>query len=44
LSLKSTAAQPLVRMSGITKRFGRNVVLRGVSLDVYSGEVHILAG
>jgi ribose transport system ATP-binding protein len=31
-------------MSGITKRFGRNVVLRGVSLDVYPGEVHILAG
>ena len=35
---------PLVRMSGITKRFGRNVVLRGVSFDVYPGEVHILAG
>lgn len=31
-------------MSGITKRFGSNVVLHDVSLDVYPGEVHILAG
>jgi ABC-type sugar transport system ATPase subunit len=31
-------------MSGITKRFGRNVVLRDVSLEVFPGEVHILAG
>jgi len=36
--------EPLVRMSGITKWFGRNNVLRDVSLDVFPGQVHILAG
>ena len=35
---------PLVRMTGIGKRFGAAEVLRGVDLDVYSGEVHVLAG
>lgn len=34
----------LVRMRGITKRFGRVTVLQNVDLDVYAGEVHILAG
>jgi ABC-type sugar transport system ATPase subunit len=37
-------ATPLVRMAGISKRFGRVPVLRGVDLDVWPGEVHILAG
>jgi ABC-type sugar transport system ATPase subunit len=37
-------AVPLVRMTGITKRFGRVPVLRGVNLDIWPGEVHILAG
>jgi len=35
---------PLVRMEGITKRFGRVTVLRGVRFEVQSGEVHVLAG
>ena len=37
-------AVPLIRMREIRKRFGRVEVLRGVELDAYSGEVHILAG
>ncbi|HZZ44750.1 MAG TPA: sugar ABC transporter ATP-binding protein [Tepidisphaeraceae bacterium] len=36
--------QPLVRMRGISKRFGPVMVLEGVDFDVRSGEVHILAG
>src|SRR5688572_6477453 len=35
---------PLVSMRGIRKRFGRVEVLCGVDLDVFGGEVHILAG
>ncbi len=34
----------LVRMSGITKRFGPVTVLRNVSLDILGGEALILAG
>ena len=36
--------QPLVRMQGIVKAFGSNVVLDGVDLDVYPGEVVVLIG
>ena len=35
---------PLVRLRDIGKSFGRNVVLRGVNLDVLAGECHVLAG
>jgi ribose transport system ATP-binding protein len=35
---------PRVRMSNISKRFGRVSVLNGVSFDLLPGEVHILAG
>jgi ABC-type sugar transport system ATPase subunit len=35
---------PLVRMRGISKRFGRNLVLREVDFDVFPGECHVLAG
>ncbi len=31
-------------MAGIAKKFGRVAVLRGVDLDIWPGEVHILAG
>src|SRR6266508_5370614 len=34
----------LVRMRNIRKRFGPVEVLCGVDLDIYRGEVHILAG
>ena len=37
-------ATPLVRLSGITKRFGRVTVLRDAQLEVRAGEVHVLAG
>lgn len=35
---------PLVRMSGITKRFGAHVVLQDVDLEIRAGEVLALAG
>jgi len=35
---------PLVRMSGITKRFGPVTVLRDVQFECRAGEVHVLAG
>ncbi len=35
---------PLVRMTGITKRFGPVTVLENVDFEVRAGEVHILAG
>jgi ABC-type sugar transport system ATPase subunit len=34
----------LVRMAGITKRFGPVTVLRDVAFDVRAGETHVLAG
>lgn len=40
----ATGHPPLVRMTGITKRFGRVTVLEGVDFEVRAGEVHILAG
>ncbi len=39
-----TAANPLVRMTGITKRFGNVTVLKDVRFEVTAGEVHVLAG
>ena len=36
--------QPLVRMKSICKSFGRVQVLKDVDLEVFPGEVHILAG
>jgi len=39
-----TVKQPLIRIEGVRKSFGRNVVLRDVSLDVYAGEVVVIAG
>ncbi|MBL8175605.1 MAG: sugar ABC transporter ATP-binding protein [Bryobacterales bacterium] len=35
---------PLLRMRRISKRFGATQVLRQVDLDVFAGEVHLLAG
>ncbi len=36
--------KPIVRMKNISKSFGRVQVLRNVNLDVFPGEVHVLAG
>lgn len=36
--------QPLARMTGISKSFGRVAVLENVDFDVMPGEVHALAG
>lgn len=40
----AAAAEPLVRMTGITKRFGAVSVLQEVQFEVRAGEVHVLAG
>jgi ribose transport system ATP-binding protein len=40
----ATGPPPLVRMTGVTKRFGRVTVLEGVDFEVRAGEVHVLAG
>ncbi len=41
---RPVSGQPLVRVAGVTKSFGGVWALRGVNLDVYSGEVHALLG
>lgn len=38
------AAAPLLRMTGIVKRFGGTVALDNASIEVAAGEVHVLAG
>lgn len=40
----SGGLHPLIRMSGISKRFGHTVVLRQANLEIHAGEVHVLAG
>jgi ABC-type sugar transport system ATPase subunit len=40
----SPGPAPLLRMRGITKRFGRVTVLADVQFEVRAGEVHVLAG
>ncbi|OIU84454.1 hypothetical protein BFN01_13720 [Microbacterium sp. AR7-10] len=37
-------AEPLLRMTGVTKRFRGVVALSGVSIDVHRGEVHAICG
>ena len=40
----SAVSEPLLRASGISKRFGGIVALSGVHLDVHAGEIHALMG
>ncbi len=40
----SPGPAPLLRMRGITKRFGRVTVLADAQFEVRAGEVHVLAG
>ncbi|WP_133645706.1 sugar ABC transporter ATP-binding protein [Paraburkholderia flava] len=40
----SSPRMPLVRVAGVTKRFGGVQALRGVDLEVLPGEVHALLG
>ena len=43
-ALTPAGAEPIVRVSGLEKYYGRNHVLRGVNLDVYPGETICLIG
>ena len=40
----STPTEPLIRAENVRKRFGDSWILRGVSLDVYKGEVLVVIG
>ncbi|SEF07541.1 monosaccharide ABC transporter ATP-binding protein, CUT2 family [Burkholderia sp. WP9] len=40
----SSPQVPLIRVAGVTKRFGGVQALRGVNLEVFPGEVHALLG
>ncbi len=39
-----SAAPPLLRISGVTKRFGAHAALAGIDLDIAAGEVFVLLG
>lgn len=39
-----TPAEPLIRLSGVTKRYGQRVILDGVSLEVEAGQTVALVG
>jgi polar amino acid transport system ATP-binding protein len=43
-ALTPAGAEPIVRVAGLEKYYGRNHVLRGVNLDVYPGETICLIG
>jgi ribose transport system ATP-binding protein len=36
--------EPILQVRGIEKRFGTNLVLKGIDFDVHAGEVHALVG
>ena len=38
------AAEPIVRISGLRKRYGTNEVLKGIDLSVTRGEVIAIIG
>lgn len=40
----ASASSPLIEVSGLTKRFGRTLVLEGLNLSVGEGEVHGFLG
>lgn len=40
----AAAGEPVLRLSGMAKRFGATVALDGVDLDVRAGEVHAIIG
>ena len=41
---KHSASQPVIRVRGLTKRFGRQLVFDGLDLDVMAGEILGLVG
>ena len=39
-----TDREPIVRLSGVTKDFGKSEVLKNIDLDIYEGEFLTLLG
>jgi heme exporter protein A len=44
VSPPAAAVQPAIRLEGIARRFGDRWILRGIDLDVQSGEVVVMTG
>ena len=38
------SSQPLLRLEGISKRYGATLALNNVRFDLFAGEVHALMG
>jgi len=41
---KESSSVPIIQVKGITKKYGKKVVHRGIDLDVYDGEILTLMG
>ena len=42
--MAQTSSTPLIKTSGLVKKFGSFTALNGVDLEIYPGEVHALLG
>ena len=42
--MADTTSPPLLRLEGISKRYGATLALNNVRFDLFAGEVHALMG